>query len=519
MQETIAIIDLGTNTFHLLLVERNERDEFTVKGKFKEAVKLGEGGITSGVINPEAFERGLKALQVFRKLIDSSGVNRTFAFATSAIRSARNGKAFVKAAKEQSNIDVKVINGNEEAALIHEGVKNGVQLPQRKPVLLLDIGGGSVEFIVSEGGIPLLLRSLNIGAARLLENIQPSDPLTLRDREALVQLLEQEMGSLLGELKEFDIELLVGSSGSCETIASLVARANGDVLSASSLNGYRFGKKQFVSCYQKLVSSSRAERLDMPGMDPLRADMIVMASSLCQFLISQLKIKQFMVSTSALKEGIFFRYLRDERQRMNEYLGAADRSLRAKAVQNLARRYDFDSRHGVQVSALATELFQQTQDLHQLGPHELELMQYAAALHDIGRYLNPSGHHKHGQYIIMNSELPGFSTNELVMVANLVRYHRKSLPKRDHFHYKILPSEKQRMVKWLGGILRIADNLDRGHRNLVNGLQVHWDDATLYLQVRADEDVSIEVGHAMDNRQLLEVASGRSVKISLSNGK
>lgn len=513
MPETIAIIDMGTNTFNMLLVERNERDEFSVKAKFKEAVKMGEGGITSGKIAPAAFERGITALQLYRQLIDSAGVNEIFAFATSAIRSASNGPDFVKAAKETCGIDVKVISGNEEASLIHEGVKNGVHLPRLEPVLLVDIGGGSVEFTVSQGGSPLLLRSLNIGAARLLEKIKPSGRILSAEISALEQLFDKELGSLIAEIKEFDINMLVGSSGSCEMIASMVAYNSGDLLSANKLNGYTFTTSQFGKVHKKLIRSSRDERLKIQGMEPLRADMIVMASSLCTYLIKSLDIKQFMVSTSALKEGVFYRYLRDEQRRIDRYLGSPDRNLRAKAIKNLAQRYGFEAKHGVQASALATQLFEGLKSLHGFGPEELELLQYAAAVHDIGRFINPSGHHKHGQYIILNSDLPGFSTNELVMIANLVRYHRKSLPKGEHFHYKIMSDGLKEKVKWLGGILRLADNLDRGHRNLITSLETDWTDEVLTINLQATADVQLEIDHAMENRHLLEMACGKQVEI------
>jgi exopolyphosphatase/guanosine-5'-triphosphate,3'-diphosphate pyrophosphatase len=513
MPETIAIIDMGTNTFNMLLVERNERDEFAVKGKFKEAVKLGEGGITSGRIADAAFQRGIAALQLYRQLIDSAGVNEIFAFATSAIRSAENGPDFVLAAKETCGIEVKVINGNEEASLIHEGVKNGVHLPRLEPVLLLDIGGGSVEFAVSQGGSPLLLRSLNIGAARLLEKINPSDPVSPTDLQKLEKLFETELGGLISEIREFDINMMVGSSGSCEMIASMVAHANGDKLSANKLNGYTFTTRQFEKIHRKIIKSSRKERLNLQGMEPLRAEMITMASSLCAYMIKSLEIKKMMVSTSALKEGVFYRYLRDEQRRIDRYLGSPDRSLRAKAIKNLGKRYGFEAKHGVQCSAMATQLFQALKPIHGFGPEELELLQYAAAIHDIGRFVNPSGHHKHGQYIIMNSDLPGFSTNELVMMANLVRYHRKSLPKGDHFHYKIMSDRKKKRVQWLGGILRLADNLDRGHRNLITDLDADWDDNTLTITVKAKDDVSMEIDHAVENRHLLEMASGKELVI------
>ena len=201
--ETLAIIDLGTNTFHLIIVKIDERDDFSIQEKYKIPVKLGEGGITSGKISPASYERGLYAMKRFRKMIDSQKASRVFAFATSAIRSAENGAQFVKDVKKQARIDIKVINGNEEAALIFEGVKNGVQLPYEQDVLILDIGGGSVEFVVARENRPLLMRSLDIGAARLLEIVGGSDPMKKSDLERIHSYLHSKMDELIKELRLF----------------------------------------------------------------------------------------------------------------------------------------------------------------------------------------------------------------------------------------------------------------------------------------------------------------------------
>ncbi|MEM6263266.1 MAG: Ppx/GppA phosphatase family protein [Bacteroidota bacterium] len=518
--EQIAIIDLGTNTFHLLLAEVNEHDQISIKGKFKEPVKLGEGGINSGFLTEFAFKRGIRALQNFRKLIDSAGVSQVFAYATSAIRSASNGKEFLREASSKANITIRVINGNEEAALIHEGVKNGVRLPQNQANLLLDIGGGSVEFIVSENGEPLLLRSLNIGAARLMEAINPSDPMKEKEMKKLEVLLHKELGSLVKELREFNLQLLVGSSGTFETLATLIAYQKKDRLSASNLNGYKFSRGEFNSIFAKLINTTRAKRLKMQGMDSIRVDMILMGGAICSYLFAELNLDQCMVSDFALKEGMLYRFIRNRHSRVKQFLGEADRNLRAKAVQNLAKHYEFDPRHGLKVSELSSSLFDQLAGMHQLGADEKEILQYAAILHDIGKFINPSAHHKHGQYIIMNSNLSGFSTNELVLLANVVRYHRKSMPKRDHFHYNILSDERKRIVSILAGILRIADNLDRGHRNLVKGVKLDLSLANIiHLTVQSAEDVEMEVDAARAMRDLLEIALNRTIRIEQEAGK
>jgi exopolyphosphatase/guanosine-5'-triphosphate,3'-diphosphate pyrophosphatase len=511
--QRVAIIDLGTNSFHLLIVEVSERDDFAIRGRFKEMVKLGEGGINSDHIAAEAYERGIRTLVNFRNLIDSSGASHVFAFATSAIRSASNGKDFIEEAYEKSKIRIKTINGNEEAALIYEGVRNGIQLPYDEPVLLMDIGGGSVEFIVAFEGQTQLLRSLNIGAARLLERIQPSDPISKKEIKSLEKFLHQEMGGLIEELREFDLKILIGSSGTFESLATLVAYDREDLLSAENLNGYRFQRSHFEKVFQRIIKSRRSERMKMEGIETLRVDMIVVGVILMEYVLQNLEMKEVMVSNFALKEGILYKFIRERRMRKAKFMGPTDRSLRAKAVENLAQKYQYNPPHSLKVSEIATHLFDDLSSLHQMGAAERELLQYAAILHDIGRFVHPSSHHKHGQYIIVNSNLSGFSTNELVLLANVVRYHRKSIPKRDHYHFNILPPEEQQAVRVLAGILRIADNLDRGHRNLVTEVHVHLRSEKIVLEVSAQDEVDMEITHATEYKELLEEALGHRIRI------
>lgn len=511
--KTLAIIDLGTNTFHLLIARIDEREDFSIEQKFKEPVKLGEGGINSGRISDAAFQRGLRALKKFRKLILSKKADEVRAFATSAIRSAENGPDFVKAAKEQAQIDIRIINGNEEAALIYEGVKNGVQLPYVQDTLLMDIGGGSVEFIVSRDGTPMLLRSIPIGAARMLEYIDPSDPITNSQLKRTEAYIRDKVHGLLQELKEFNLTFLVGSSGSFETLGAMIAVANGDLLSSVKLNSYRFTPSQFKSIHKKLVNASRRQRLDIGGMDSMRVDMIVMASIMVNLIVKELPIKELMVSVYALKEGILYNYIIEQKERLNKIVGNTSRSLRAKSIKNLCEKFHYKEAHALKVSELALSIYDQIGQVHPFGQEERELLGYAALLHDIGYFINRSGHHKHGQYIIMHSGLSGFSHDELVILGNIVRYHRKSLPTRDHFHYKILEQRQRFTVRVLAGILRIADHLDRGGRGMVDAVKVITDKQAIRIQVIAKDQVDIEVQSAMNERGLMEQVFSRDVII------
>jgi exopolyphosphatase/guanosine-5'-triphosphate,3'-diphosphate pyrophosphatase len=511
--EHLAIIDLGTNTFHLMIVAFDDREDYRIVEKYKEAVKLGEDGITAGKIGTMPFRRGIRALKKFRKLIDSKRCTEVRAFATSAIRSAQNGQEFVQKAKEEAGIDIRIINGNEEAALIFEGIKNGIQLPLDQDVLLIDIGGGSVEFIVARDGKAQLLRSLNIGAARLLEMTQPSDPLTTEEAAKLQALIREKCAGLMEELKEFHCQTIVGSSGTFETMAALIANLRGDHLSSENLNSYSFSFRDYHRAHQRIQKSKQDERLAMPGMDAMRVDLIVMGSMIVEVFAQELGVKQFMVSTNALKEGILYRYIDEQRERVHKIMGNTGKNIRAKSIRNLCEKYNYDRAHCLKVSELSLQIYDQLTGIHPFGKQERELLRYAALLHDIGYFVNRSSHHKHGQYIVMNSGLSGFSHDELVILGNIVRYHRKSLPTRDHFHYKVLDPKQRLTVRVLAGILRIADHLDRGHRNFVDNVRIETDKRIIQMAVFASEHVDIEIQSAMNEREMLESTLDRPILI------
>lgn len=510
----MAIIDLGTNTFHLLIAEIDEREDFKIHEKFKEPVEFGEHGLDSGQISPVAFERGLQAIRRLHQIIASRQVAEVRAFATSAIRSASNGKEFITRVKEETGMDIKVINGNEEASLIFEGVRNGIQMPPDSDVLVLDIGGGSVEFIVARDGKPLLLRSLDIGAARLLGRFQPSDPMKPADLRAVREYLYQTMEGLLSELKEFDIRMLVGASGTYETLSAMIAHRKKDFLSSENLNSYRYSAREFKELHKFLLHSTIEERLYIPGMDPLRAEMINMGGLLIEILLEEIGVKEMMVSTYALKEGILFRYIEDQKERVHRLMGNSARNLRAKAIRNLCEKYQYKKAHVLKVSELAQSIYDQLKPLHPFGTLERELLRYAAMLHDIGQFVNRSGHHKHGQYLVMNSSLSGFSHDEVIILGNIVRYHRKGLPTRDHFHFKVLEQRQRLMVRVLAGILRIADQLDRGHRNMVDAVKVVIDGQMVRILLVGSDDLVHEIENASAEVELLAGAIDREVVIA-----
>lgn len=508
--ENIAIIDLGTNTFHLMVIAVEGRS-YRVLDKYKEPVKLGQGGITQGIIGPEAYKRGIKALQKFRKILDTRQVQHVMAFATSAVRGAANAPEFIAEAKAASGIEVKVINGYEEAVLIYEGAKNGLQLPAQENLLFMDIGGGSVEFIVGDRKHPKLIRSLNIGGSRLLELLRPQDPMTPQDIARAQAYIADQLAPLLLEIQHFAVRRIVGSSGSFETLGTLVAAAEGKTLLADMVNAYQFSTDAFRQVYNRIISTNQKERKAMPGMDPMRVEMINMGCLLVKHVVEALHIQSILVSSFALKEGILFTWMSERHAQTG--LSALEINVRERAVVALAEKYQYDATHARQVSSLALSLFDQLAGLHHLGPDERELLHYAALLHDIGHFVDRSGHHKHSQYLVMNSKLPGFNSDELLLLGNLVRYHRKSLPSFEHMHYNTLYKEDQHKVMVLGGLLRLAVNLDKAHRTIVRTVTLAVKPRTLELTVHATDEIDIELAAAKEATAMLEQAFGRKISL------
>lgn len=306
--ERVAVIDLGTNTFNILIAESdNKRIQKTIY-QTKLPVKLGEGGLNSGLILEIPYKRGLDAMLHFSQLTEKHHCNRVLAFATSAIRTARNGADFVADVKKQTGITVQVIDGSREAELIYEGVRLSGILGE-KTSLILDIGGGSCEFILCNQHKILWKQSFEIGVSRLFDTYKPADPLSERAIQEITQLFEERLSPMYEAIKTYPCNELIGSSGSFDTFAEMICLRKLNDDSAAKELTYTFNLHDFEENHQLLVKSTIAERNQMRGLIALRIDMIVIASLMVHFLIHKLSIKQLKVSSYSLKEGVIASYL------------------------------------------------------------------------------------------------------------------------------------------------------------------------------------------------------------------
>lgn len=306
----IAVIDLGTNTFNLLIVDMGEDQGYKILYNNKLPVKLGKSGIDKKEIRPDAITRGLNALERHLQTIGEYKVEKTYAFATSAIRSARNGDQFVKLAKQRCGIDVEIINGEREAELIYYGVKQAVKLTDEK-VLILDIGGGSNEFIIADKDTIFWKKSYPLGVARLLSKFKPSDPISIEEIEFISNYLEERLSDLFEEFKKHKIITLIGASGSFETITAMIRADDPNFESGTALSpeSNLIDLTDFENLYQKLINSTLKERKQMKGLESMRLEMIVVATLVVKFILQKLKLRVMIQSNFALKEGVVYELL------------------------------------------------------------------------------------------------------------------------------------------------------------------------------------------------------------------
>ncbi|SFA45307.1 exopolyphosphatase / guanosine-5'-triphosphate,3'-diphosphate pyrophosphatase [Pedobacter suwonensis] len=297
----VAVIDLGTNTFHLLIAETAE-EQPEILYKTNVPVKLGEGRINDNTIIPAAFKRGIDCLKDFSKTIVNYQVDLVRATATSAVRSAENGKDFVNAVKEQAGIKIEIISGDEEAELIYQGVKLSGAIQQ--PSLIMDIGGGSVEFILCDSEKLIWKKSYNIGAARLMQKFFNSDPLSDTDKQHILFHIQQQLTDLFAICEKYKPQMLIGSAGAFETFAELVSGKHHQNIAVEQLKTYLFNYDDYIDISLKLINSTHQQRVEMPGIIPLRVDMIVIAALITNYVLGRAKINRLMLSSYDLKMGI-----------------------------------------------------------------------------------------------------------------------------------------------------------------------------------------------------------------------
>ncbi|MDH3302784.1 MAG: Ppx/GppA family phosphatase [Acidimicrobiia bacterium] len=465
----LAAIDLGTNSFHMIVARGAPDGGFEVITTQKDMVRLGRGSGEMKRLTPEAMDRGIASLKRMLAVAASYGAT-VFAVATSAVREARNQAEFLDRVKAETGLSVDVISGFEEARLIHLGVLQALPVFDKR-ILIVDIGGGSTELLVGEGDSIKAVRSVKLGSIRLTDRFfraeTGNDTVTNTRRvERCRRYVRSILAAAAHDLEPFGHEIAIGSSGTILALGSLIAARRGE--DPASTNGLVFTADELAELIDRLAASTVAERLSMDGMDERRVDIIVGGALLLEAVFEMLGVTAMTVSNYALREGVLYDRL-SAHQRGNTRLS----DLRRSNALRLSQQLDPDSRHTEVCARLAVRLFDETRSLHELGPEDRELLDMAALVHNVGLSISHAAHHQHTYYIVRNSEqLTGFTDRELELLAQIARYHRRSHPSQRHAEFARLDREDQRRVRILAGLLRVAIGLDRGHQGSVGDVVV-----------------------------------------------
>tara|TARA_R100000908_G_scaffold65083_1_gene51684 strand:+ start:12638 stop:14230 length:1593 start_codon:yes stop_codon:yes gene_type:complete len=504
----IAAIDIGTNSFHAIIVDIYSDGSFRTLDKLKEMVELAKGGMGKR-LSDGAFKRGLSALKHIKRLADSYECEEILAYATSAIREAENGGEFIQRSIDEAGIKMLAIPGRVEAELIGLAVRHGVKLTS-EPALMADVGGGSVEFIIGNDKEFFYLASKKIGVSRMTEVFKPSDPITPEDIETLENHYEEQLRDVAQAFAQHRTDTIIGSSGTMENIAEMIA-ARKKKTSDVTLNEMEFSAEEFKEFYNDFIKLSRKERKKVSGLETKRVGFINTGVVLLDFLIRKFGIKKVRISSQALREGIVIRYLKKEMIGLPWTGVFAD--PRRRSVFELLRKTDWHENHSRHVANMALTIFDALEDELGLTPNDRELLEYAAYLHDIGYYISHSKHHKHALYIIRHSDLKGFKENEIEIIANVARYHRRSTPKKRHGEYwKMSPAIRKR-IKKLSGILRVADGLDRSHYQNVKDLEVVSEEVYIKISIWTEGEPYLEIWGAERKSELFKEMTGKKLKI------
>jgi len=515
-EQILAAIDMGTNSLHMVVVSIEPKlPAFTIITREKETVRLGDRDPETGELKPEVMTRAIATLRRFQDIAKSCNARSTIAVATSAVREAPNGREFLHQVKEEIGLNVDLISGYEEARRIYLGVLSGMEF-NNQPHAIIDIGGGSTEIILGDSHEPRSLSSTKIGAVRLTSEFVTTDPISNAEYQYLQAyvrgMLERAAEELHAHLQPGEIFRLVGTSGTIETVATIIAREKTGTV-PSPLSGYEFSLRELRQLVDRLRKLSYSERAAIPGMNDRRSEIILAGATILQEAMTLLEAETLVVCERSLREGIIVDWmlthgLIEDRLRYQS-------SIRQRSVIKTAQKYQVNLEHSDRVAYFAMSLFNQTQGiLHQWGLEEQELLWASAMLHNCGHFVSHSSHHKHSYYLIRHGELLGYTETEIEIIANIARYHRKSNPKKKHDSYRNLPSKRDRqIINHLSAFLRLAVALDRRQIGAVKRVRCDYysDSKEFYLYLtpsQPNDDCALELWSLDYKKALFETEFG-----------
>jgi len=473
----------------MLAAEAGPGGEFQELLSSRRVVRLGERVFREGRLDPLAMDQACQALTEMAEAYRKLDVLAVRAVGTSALRDASNRAEFLARAALILGTPVEVISGLEEARLIHLGVQARWPQPQRR-LLITDIGGGSAELIFSENGHMTEAFSKPLGAVRLTEMFLRSDPPDPRELARMEKYIQERIGDAVSRLGGVHVERMVATSA---TAAAAVCAANSVRRSKRDMaDRFLASAAQIRKLYSDLARRNLQSRREITGIGPRRAEIIVAGVAVLNEVMRALALPRLYYSTAGVRDGIIVELVQRRVGRAPDQLDPDQRRI----VRAVGKRYGVNPQHARKVAQLAAMLFEALHPLHRLPPAYGRILEASAYLYNIGHYVNDSRHHKHSMYLIMNTDLPGFSDAERLTIANLSRYHRKSMPQPSHTEFQSLAAEDRNAVVLLAPLLRIAVALDQSQEQKVERVEAALQDRSVDLRLVSARDTDIEQWHA-----------------------
>ena len=499
--ERMAVIDMGSNSWRLVVYEYEPERWWKLVDEVREAVRVGARLGEELTLKPEPMERALHTAAVFAAFLRAAGVDDVACVATSAIRDAGNRDELLVAIREQTGLDVRVLSGEEEAWYGYLAIANSTTVEDG---FGLDVGGGSIQALGIEGRRLAHAASLPLGAVRVTEAFLPDDEATAKQLGALRKHARRELEGL-GWLGGGDAPRLAGIGGAIRNLATAVQKRSDHP--DTGVQGYVLTAAALEELIDELASRPARKRAGVPGIKLDRADVILGGAVVVAAAVEAGGFDGIEVTRAGLREGVFL-------ERFHHADPPLTDDVRRDSVERLAGHFRPDTRHDRHVAHLSLEVYDGLVEtgLVKGGEAERELLWAACRLHDIGVAIDYDDHHKHSRYLILNAGLPGFTPRELLLVALIARYHRKGEPDVSELGSLARKSDESRLAL-LAGVIRLAEQLERSRDGQVRSVRVDAEDGRVRLAADAAGDPTVPLWAARRNADLLARAIGREVDV------
>ncbi|MGP1308890.1 MAG: Ppx/GppA phosphatase family protein [Phycisphaerales bacterium] len=492
----LAAIDVGTNSIRVIVAEAFADGQYRVLDDEKEIARLGSGMTETNRIDDASMERAVLAIDRQKRIAEGYGASYIRAVGTAAVRDAANGQELVDRVRERTGITIEVISPEEEAQLTFKSVSAAFDLTSF-PSVIADIGGGSAEVVLCSGGLIEQVFPVPLGAVRLTEKFggpeasagERFDQMTRHIRDCLNEYFRDAA---------IDPELLIGAGGTFEALAKLSMGRFGPT-PGTLIRGYDMQRSEVKRLLDRLRTLSPKERAKLPGISPNRAEIIVAGAALVLALMKRLTIERLRVHDGGIRDGLLLTMVQEMFPQDAGAGAAEDPKDPMRSVRRFSQVCNYERRHCAHVSRLGLQLFDQLVREHGLlfenwdADRVRVLFHAAALLHDVGYHIDYKKHHLHSYHLIMHSGLRGFTRQEVEIIAQVARYHRKGMPKLKHKPFAKLDAADRELVRTLSAVLRVADGLDRTHMRLVKSITLRVDGGNAIFDLAADSDPSVDV--------------------------